>query len=188
VTSTELTLRAAGADDAAAITEVFLQSRRAAEPLMPPPVHADHEVLAFHEERLARGEELWVAEQDGLVAGYVHLVAGWVDALYVGPGHTGQGIGSELLSLVKALRPGGFALWVFVSNTPARAFYRHHGLIELEHTDGSANEERSPDLRMAWPGEDPPAFFRAQLGEVDDELAVLQARRAALARATEKLG
>ena len=55
-----------------------------------------------------------------------------------------------LLDLVKAMRPGGFSLWVFESNTPAQAFYTRHGLVEREHTDGSGNEEREPDLRMEW--------------------------------------
>ena len=39
---------------------------------------------------------------------------------------------------------------MFESNAPARAFYARHGLVEREHTDGSENEERAPDLRMAW--------------------------------------
>ena len=42
----------------------------------------------------------------------------WLDDLYVAPAHAGQGIGSALLDLVKAQRPGGFCLWVFESNTP----------------------------------------------------------------------
>jgi chorismate mutase len=57
--------------------------------------------------------------------------------------------------------------------------------VELEHTDGSTNEERSPDLRMAWPGADPVGYLRSQIDEVDDELAVLLARRAALTSAVQ---
>jgi chorismate mutase len=52
--------------------------------------------------------------------------------------------------------------------------------VELEHTDGSGNEEHSPDLRMAWPGNDPIRFLRRQIDEVDDELALVLARRFAL--------
>jgi hypothetical protein len=38
---------------------------------------------------------------------------------------------------------------------------RARGLVELERTDGAANEEKAPDVRMAWPGRDPLAFYRA---------------------------
>ena len=71
------------------------------------------------------------------------------------PAYQGQGVGGMLLDTVKALHPGGFGLWVFESNDPARRFYARHGLVELEHTDGSGNEERMPDVRMVWPGADP---------------------------------
>ena len=94
-------------------------------------------------------------------------------------------IGTLLLDLAKARRPGGFSLWVFESNTPARAFYAHHGLVELELTDGRTNEERARDVRMAWPGEAPLEHFRARIDEVDAELALLLAHRFALARAVQ---
>jgi chorismate mutase/GNAT superfamily N-acetyltransferase len=192
VTSTEpadLSLRPAGPDDVAEITRVFLDARTAAVPAMPPPVHPREEILAYHHERLAHGDELWVAEagegSDRFVVAYCHVAGDWLDALYVAPGHTGRGIGTALLDLVKSLRPDGFALWAFLSNEPARRFYRRHGLVELESTDGSGNEERSPDLRMAWPGRDPVAYLRRQVDEVDRELAELLARRTALAAAIQ---
>ncbi len=175
----DLGLRPADADDAAAVAEVFLQARRAAGAAMPPPVHGDADVLA-HFSRLVAGDRVWVAERDGLVIGFLRLDEGWLDDLYVRPGHTGQGVGAALLDLAKALRPAGFALWVFETNQGARRFYRRHGLVELEHTDGSGNEEGAPDVRMAWPGRDPVAYLRGEVDQVDDELARLLARRAAL--------
>jgi ribosomal protein S18 acetylase RimI-like enzyme len=74
----------------------------------------------------------------------------WLDDLYVAPRRAGRGIGSALLDLAKALRPGGFGLWVFEMNGPARRFYERHGLVPVERTDGSGNEERAPDVRYAW--------------------------------------
>jgi chorismate mutase len=99
---------------------------------------------------------------------------------------TAQGVGSALLDLVKSLRPGGFCLWVFETNEGARRFYLRHGLAELERTDGAGNEERAPDLRMAWPGTDPLAFLRGLIDEVDAGLADLLARRAALTAAVQR--
>ena len=177
-TDVDLVLRPATADDAPQLTELYLATRRDAEPAMPPQQHSAESVQAFLAGAVA-DKEVWVAEDDAIV-GFLILDGAFLDALYVGPDHQGLGIGTSLLDLVKARRPDGFALWVFASNAPARGFYHRHGLVELEHTDGSANEERCPDVRMAWPGADPVAFLRRQIDEVDDELALLLARRFAL--------
>jgi chorismate mutase/GNAT superfamily N-acetyltransferase len=174
----DLSLRPATTDDAAEITELYLATRRAAEPAMPPHLHTPASVLAHTTGEIVE-KEVWVAESDE-VLGFAVLDKTFLDSLYVGPDHQGFGVGTALLDLAKARRPDGFALWVFASNTRARGFYRRHGLVELEHTDGSGNEERSPDVRMAWPGDDPVGFLRRQIDEVDDELALLLARRLAL--------
>jgi chorismate mutase/GNAT superfamily N-acetyltransferase len=179
----DLVLRPATTDDADEVTELYLATRRAAVPAMPPQQHTRESVLAFTTGSIVE-KEVWVAERDAVV-GFAILAEAFLDALYVGPDHQGFGIGTALLELAKARRPDGFALWVFASNAPARGFYHRHGLIELEHTDGSANEERSPDVRMAWPGSDPIGFLRRQIDEVDDELALVLARRFALTAAVQ---
>lgn len=178
----EVLLRPATDADARAVAEVHLASRKAAA--MPPSVHADHEAYPFLAGRIAE-DEVWVAEVDGAVVGYARLTPTWLDDLYVAPAHAGQGIGSALLELAKTRRPEGFCLWVFEMNAPARAFYARRGLVELERTDGSANEERAPDVRMAWPGADPLGFLRRLIDEVDEQLGDLLARRAALTRAVQ---
>jgi GNAT superfamily N-acetyltransferase len=149
VTATEVLIRQATVADADALARVHLDSRRAAP--MPPLVHADDDVRAWLAGRLVE-DDVWVAEVGGEVVGYARFTATWLDDLYVVPGHAGNGIGSALLDLVKSLRPGGFQLWVFEMNAPARAFYARHGLVERERTDGSGNEESAPDIRMEWPG------------------------------------
>ncbi len=187
MTSTEadLHLRPATPDDALALAAVHIASRRGAVPAMPPPVHTDDETRDWVREWLAGRDEVWVAEVAGAAVGYARLSPGWLDDLYVLPEHSGRGIGGALLDVAKSLRPDGFALWVFESNKPARSFYRRRGLVELEHTDGSGNEEQAPDLRMAWPGTDPMAYLRAQVDEVDDDLALVLGRRAALTAAIQ---
>ena len=183
----DVLLRPATAGDAEVLAAVHLASRKGATPPMPPSVHPDEDVLPWVTAWLAEDDsEAWVAETDGEPVGYARFTASWLDQLYVVPAHAGRGVGGLLLDLVKSLRPGGFALWVFESNEPARRFYRRHGLIELETTDGSANEERAPDVRMAWPGRDPMTYLRAEVDETDDELAVLLARRSALTGAIQR--
>ena len=179
---TDLLLRPATAYDAPAIARVHLASRAAAA--MPPSVHTDEEALPFLAGRLTT-DEIWVAEVDGEIVGYARFTSSWLDDLYVLPDHAGAGIGSALLDVVKAERPDGFCLWVFEANEPARAFYAARGLVELERTDGSGNEEQAPDVRMAWPGAAPLAFFRGLIDEVDEQLGDLLARRAALTRVVQ---
>ncbi|NPC95370.1 GNAT family N-acetyltransferase [Nocardioides sp. zg-DK7169] len=144
-------LRPAGPQDAPAIVAVHLASRGAAVAAgtMPPAAHSEDDVRAWLTARV-RTDETWVAEVGGEVVGYLRLVADWIDDLYVDPAHAGEGIGSLLLELAKQRCPHGLGLWVFEINTPARRFYARHGLVEVEHTDGSDNEEREPDLRMEW--------------------------------------
>jgi len=184
----ELQLRRAVSDDLDDIAELFLATRADAVPAMPPLVRSADEVRAYvgHwslEDPDSR--EVWIAEDDLGPAGFAVLKADWLDALYVGPDRQGSGVGSALLDLVKSLRPAGFGLWVFVSNEPARGFYQRHGLIELELTDGSLNEEKAPDVHMVWPGEEPQVYLRRQIDLLDDDLAQLLARRFALTAAAQ---
>ncbi len=149
--STEPVLRPATAADLPALADVHLAARAAAGPAFPPAVHPDDEVRAWVRGWDLSAYDVRVADLDGRIAGYSRATPTWLDDLYVAPEHAGQGIGSMLLDLAKSRRPDGFSLWVFESNTPARAFYAAHGLTEREHTDGSDNEEQAPDLRMSWP-------------------------------------
>lgn len=184
---TEVSLRLAGQDDLPAVAELYLAVRRAAVPLMPPGVHPDDDVRRWVASWDLSTRDVWLAEAgpDAVLVGFATLTPTWLESLYVAPSAQREGIGSALLELAKAQRPDGFALWVFESNVAARAFYARHGLVELERTDGSANEERRPDVRMAWPGTDPLAFYRAMIDEVDLVLGDALARRVALTRVVQ---
>lgn len=182
----DLTLRPAEVADARPLAELFIAARRAAEPAMPAPVHSRDSIYAWFAELLDGERETWVAEQDDDIVGYIILDPAWLDSIYVRPELTGQGVGSVLLDLAKSLRPDGFALWVFRTNVRAQQFYRRHGLLMLESTDGSGNEEKAPDVRMAWPGAHPTEFLRRQIDEVDTELGRLLAGRSALTSAVQR--
>jgi GNAT superfamily N-acetyltransferase len=183
-----LEVRKAEPADVVRIADLYSGARVAAVPMMPPALHTNEEDRAWFATQLAKPtHEAWVAERDGQLVGYALLDPVWLEHLFIRPDATGQGIGAVLLDVVKSLRPAGFSLWVFESNTGARRFYARHGLIELERTDGAANEEKAPDVRMAWPGSDPDAFLGDQLGQVDSQLGDLLARRVALTRMMQRL-
>jgi chorismate mutase len=186
-TDASLRLRPAEPGESDALAALYGRSRLSAAPAMPPSIHTAEEERGWFAARLRDGDhEVWVAEDaDGLLLGYALMTATWLDHLFVEPERQSAGVGGALLDAVKGLRPDGFCLWVFESNVGARTFYARRGLVELERTDGSGNEEKAPDVRMAWPGRDPVAFFRGLIDEVDDSLADLLARRAALTRVVQ---
>ena len=181
----EILLRPATSADAPAMADLHVDCREANVGSMPPMVHTRETTHRWMTGRLEGASTGWVAERDDSLVGYLVLTHDWLDDLFLAPGETGHGVGGALLDVAKAERPGGFLLWVFESNHGARRFYERHDLVALETTDGSGNEERSPDVRMAWPGEQPLAFFRRCIDDVDDQLGELLARRAALTRAVQ---
>lgn len=182
----DLLLRPAAPDDLPAVADLYVAARVAAVPDMPPLVHPPADVAAWVGSWDLGRKEVWLAEGGDGPVGFAVVERDWLDSLYVHPEHARRGVGAALLDVVKGIRPQGFSLWVFADNRPARDFYRGHGLVELEHTDGSTNEERSPDLRMAWPGDEPLAFLRGQIDEADEELGRLLARRVALTAAVQQ--
>ena len=137
---------------------MLLASRRAGVPAIPPMVHTAEDSRSWLGGLVERGV-VWVAESGGTdavdgeamrVVGIMVLDDGWIDQLYVSPGWTGRGLGAALVERAKQLSPAGLTLWTFQANTGAQRFYARHGFVAVEHTDGAANEERSPDVRMVW--------------------------------------
>jgi GNAT superfamily N-acetyltransferase len=146
----DVTVRLATAEDASAIADLYTAARVHAVPQMPPALHTNAEDRAHVAGKLAEPDvSYWVAVARGEILGFAECTPTWLDGLYVSPDHTGQGIGSLLLDVVDATHPDGYELWVFVTNLGARRLYERRGLVEVERTDGSANEEKAPDIRMA---------------------------------------
>lgn len=151
----ELVLRPSHPDEAGVLAEVHLRARRAAG--MPAPGGGPAALRDRLAERLASSAEIWVAELEGRVVGYLLLTDTWLDDLYVGPSASRLGVGSALLELAKALRRRGFGLYVLEENVSALAFYVGRGLaVVAHHPDGGgagAREEGGhPDVELAWEG------------------------------------
>jgi GNAT superfamily N-acetyltransferase len=144
-----MNLRRARPDEAAAVAEVWLRSRAASVPAIPPPVHSDDEVRAYFCNVVLPTQEVWVAESSRGVVALLVLDGEWIGHLYVDPAHCGTGVGSRLLSLAKRERPLGLELWTFEANAGARRFYERHGFVVTGATSGD-NEEGVPDVRYEW--------------------------------------
>jgi GNAT superfamily N-acetyltransferase len=137
--------------DAEQIVSLWLRSRRASVPSIPPPVHTDDEVMSWFATVVLNQRETWIVEESAGITAVLVLQAGWIDQLYVDPDHTGRRLGTRLLDLAKQLNPEGLDLWTFESNLGARRFYERHGFIAVAATDND-NEEGAPDVRFHWSG------------------------------------
>ena len=147
-----MTIRRATPADAATVADVYLASRAGAGDAIPPGVHPPDDVRRFVAEVVVPTRETWLATgPDGDALGVLVLDGDDLDWLWVRPEAQGNGVGSALLAHAQSRRPGGLALWVFTSNTPARAFYERHGWRAVRATDGD-NEEGAPDVRYVWGG------------------------------------
>jgi putative acetyltransferase len=101
--------RLATLDDAAPLFEV---RRRSILALAPPVMSiADAEAwagqvtLAGMEQKL-RELEIWIAEREGVVAGWGGIRGDCLEALYTAPEYAGQGIGAALLDRLEELMRG----------------------------------------------------------------------------------
>lgn len=144
-------LRRGTGTDADSAAELYLRARHHAVPEIPPLVHSDDDVRQWMHGVLEE-QEVWLAcTDDGALLGLMVLESDWLGQLYIDPAWTGHGLGTRFVELAKQRRPGGLQLWTFESNVRAQRFYERHGFTAEERTDGSSNEERSPDLRYVWP-------------------------------------
>jgi GNAT superfamily N-acetyltransferase len=143
-----VTIRRATATDAAAAADVWLRSFAAALPTVVRP-RSDDEVRGYFRDVVVPLRETWVADAGGIV-GVMVLNGESLSQLYLDPDWRGHGIGDRFVALAKERSPQGLSLWTFQVNKPAHRFYERHGFVAVEHTDGSGNEEREPDVRYVW--------------------------------------
>jgi GNAT superfamily N-acetyltransferase len=128
---------------------VFLTARETCLPYLPK-VHPDADVRAWIARVLVHRPEVWVAELHGRVVGFAALGDDHLDHLYVHPDFHSRGVGTALLHEAMRHRPNALKLWVFQQNAQARRFYERRGFVVLRETDGTGNEERTPDALYGW--------------------------------------
>lgn len=150
-----IVLRPARPQDGSAVAGVFGAARAQMRYL--PHLHSPAEDVAFFSETVLPSSRVTVAAADDVIVGFSAVKEGWLDHLYVVPARQGAGIGGMLLDGATTANPAGLHLWVFAANHRAIAFYERAGFVEVLRTDGSANEERQPDVQMCRPGRGSPS-------------------------------
>jgi len=141
--------------EAESLAALWLRSRAASFPSIPPAIHTDEDVHRWFEAKVLPSREVWVADRQGEATALMVLDHEWIDQLYVDPASTGRGIGGALLEHAMGLRPTGLYLWTFQGNLGARRFYEAHGFVATV-TRTCGNEEQAPDVRYEWRPSVPP--------------------------------
>ena len=137
------------ADDADATATMYLASRRAMLPGLKDP-HGEAETRAWIRDTVFARHSVRVAEADSGIVGFGARDGAWLTHLYVAPGWTGRGIGSQLLMVIladAATATPVLRVYTFARNAGARRFYERHGFVPVAFGDGSGNEEHEPDVR-----------------------------------------
>ena len=128
----------------------MIASRLYSIPAIPAPVHTEAEMRGWVRDVVMATQDVWVIDDRGPgLEGVLVLSPGWIEHLYLAPGHTGRGLGSLFVDFAKERSAGRLDLWTFVSNAGARRFYERHGFVEIDRTDGH-NEEGEPDIHFRW--------------------------------------
>lgn len=140
-------LRRARPAEAEALAGLWLRSRRAAAGVPRTP-RSDDEVRAWFADSVLPSQEVWVAEAGGGPIALMVLAGEWIEQLYVDPDHQRAGHGAALVRLAQAER-STLALWTFLANARARAFYESLG-FRRSGPASTANEERAPAVVYRW--------------------------------------
>ncbi|MDG2340376.1 MAG: GNAT family N-acetyltransferase [Paracoccaceae bacterium] len=113
-----------------------------------PRIHTRAEDIGFCGSMIDRG---WVsvADDDGMLKGFLAKDGDEVNCLYVSNLAQGNGVGKTLLDHAKT-GSDRLELWTFQANQGARRFYGREGFAEVEKTDGQRNDENLPDVFLAW--------------------------------------
>jgi ribosomal protein S18 acetylase RimI-like enzyme len=145
-----LSLRPFGPHDLEPTVALWHQTKRAAYPYLPAEqTRALAEDRAFFTTCVLGRCSVWVADDAGLVVGFLALAGSYLDRLYVRVGHQRAGIGQALLEQARRLSPDGLELHTHQANTQARAFYEKHGFRVVE-LGISPPPECAPDVKYLW--------------------------------------
>lgn len=137
-------------DDFDAVTVLWRRARELAfTDFLREKGHTFEEDCRYFQDVILENNDIWVANLDGQVAGFLAIAGDFVDQLYIHPAFQRQGVGTNLIRHAKQISP--FHLWLFTIqiNTGGRAFYERNGFLPVRFGISPAPESE-PDLEYHW--------------------------------------
>jgi len=145
-----LTLRPYEPSDEAALTRMWHETRVHAYPYLPTEqAYTAEDIASYFREAIAPKCDLWLAESDAKIAGFLALEGSYLDLFYVHPSAQRAGVGEALLAKAKQLSPQGIELHTHQQNVSACVFYEKHG-FRAARFGSSGPPESSPDVEYHW--------------------------------------
>ncbi|PZC50358.1 MAG: Ribosomal protein S18 acetylase RimI [Chloroflexi bacterium] len=137
-------------DETDAVVRLWHATTRVAYPYLPTEqAHTLDDARAFFRDHIAPTHDLFVAEADGALLGYMALKGSYIDRLYIHPDVQRSGAGTALLVTARARSPHELALHTHQQNTQACAFYEKHGFVAVKYGI-SPPPESAPDVEYHW--------------------------------------
>ena len=144
------TIRRYEPEDFNVVNDLWRRSRLRAFPdLQARKGHTAEEDREYFRDVVLVRHDVWVAELDGCVAGFLAIAGDFIDQLYVDPDHQRKGLGSALIAHAQGLSPSGLRLFTFQINRNGRAFYEGQGFVAAR-LGVSPPPESEPDVEYRW--------------------------------------
>lgn len=149
-------LRPCEAGDAQAVLDLWIATKRDAYPYLPAEqVRPREQDAAFFRDYIQTRCQIWLAEADGRLLGFLALAGSYLDRLYVHPAAQRRGAGEALLAKAREMSPRGLELHTHQQNVAACAFYEKHGFRPARFGT-SGPPECMPDVEYHWRPGSPP--------------------------------
>lgn len=137
-------------DETDAVIRLWHETTRDAYPYLPTEqAHTLEDARNFFREQIAPQHDLFAAEAEGALLGYMAIRGSYIDRMHVHPSVQRRGAGSALIAKARELSPGALELFTHQQNTQARAFYEQHGFRAVKFGISPAPES-APDVEYHW--------------------------------------
>ncbi len=145
------TIRAMRASDIDAVFSLWRRVSLATYTFLVP--HTEEEDRAYFTRVIMKNNDVFVAEIDKRIRGYLAMKNGYIDRLYVDVAHQREGIGTLLIAFAKQRHPDRLRLHTHQKNVGACAFYDRQGFVATSY-GVSPPPESEPDVLYEWSGGD----------------------------------
>ena len=98
---------------------------------------------------VAANNEIWAAEEDEQLQGFMAIKGSYIDRLYIHPTHQRKGVGTGMIAHAQTLSPAGLELCTHVKNVNACAFYEKHGFVAVKY-GVTPPPQSEPDVEYHW--------------------------------------
>ncbi len=98
---------------------------------------------------ILKESQVWIAEERGIILGFMALEADLVDQLFVINDRQRSGVGSALLNKAREINPEGLSVYTFQKNQSARNFFEKQGFL-IKKMGISPSPENEPDLLFRY--------------------------------------